>query len=143
MAAMGGSLLAYIVQPPPPTVEAPPPAYSSVKFNPEDLPAYFDLKEKPSTQTSCVALPPRPRRKKFRRIRSVHRHKTPNAYHDLPIFENPCTFCHLKYCRKVVVNWVHKQRHAYSAVTVSIDRLTSEQYEENGSWCHEATLFRL
>jgi hypothetical protein len=38
----------------------------------------------------------------------------------------------MEYYRRMNINRYNKQRHAYSAVTVSIDRLTSEQYEENG-----------
>ncbi|KAE8855066.1 hypothetical protein PTNB29_09317 [Pyrenophora teres f. teres] len=41
--------------------------------------------------------------------KSLHHHKDPQAYAELPIFENPCPL----------------------SVTVQIDRLTSEQYEEN------------
>ncbi|PSN75440.1 hypothetical protein BS50DRAFT_480274 [Corynespora cassiicola Philippines] len=95
----------------------PPPYVCCLACDPQDPPPYS--KEAPSTS-----------RKKKSRI-SIHRHKTPTEYQDLPIFENPCPLCFFKHCRKVLRNWVRKQKKPFSAVTVQIDRLTSEQFEEN------------
>ncbi|KAL1610652.1 hypothetical protein SLS60_002322 [Paraconiothyrium brasiliense] len=63
--------------------------------------------------------------------RTLHHHKAPNAYQDAPFFENPCPLCFFRRCRKVLRKWMRKQKKPFSAVTVQIDRLTSEQYEEN------------
>lgn len=43
----------------------------------------------------------------------------------------PCPFCLYRYLRIRLRLWVQKQRKPYSAITVQIDRLTSEQYDEN------------
>lgn len=100
-----------------------PPAYSSYgSCKPEDPPAYTKRPKAPCSTSKS---------KSYRK--SLHRHKTPNAYQDLPIFENPCPLCFLKHCRKVLKDWIRKQKKPFSAVTVQIDRLTSEQYEENVS----------
>jgi hypothetical protein len=42
-----------------------------------------------------------------------------------------CPACLLRYLRSVLRAWVETQRKPYTAITVQIDRLTSEQYEEN------------
>lgn len=38
----------------------------------------------------------------------LHHHKDPQVYADLPIFENPCPLCFLKYCRKALKNWLRQ-----------------------------------
>jgi hypothetical protein len=38
--------------------------------------------------------------------KSLHHHKTPDVYADLPIFENPCPLCFFKHCRKVLKSWI-------------------------------------
>ncbi|OCK76212.1 hypothetical protein K432DRAFT_306842 [Lepidopterella palustris CBS 459.81] len=100
------------------------PQYSSTRLpRPKDPPPYS---EKPllfkSTHESQT--------KSRSRLKSIHYHK-PGAPQDLPIFENPCPLCFLQYLGNALRAWVKKQRKPYSAVTVQIDRLTSEQYEEN------------
>jgi LAS seventeen-binding protein 5 len=42
-----------------------------------------------------------------------------------------CPVCVARYIRDVLRAWVESQRKPYTAITVQIDRLTSEQYEEN------------
>ncbi|KAI9712702.1 MAG: putative actin patch assembly and actin polymerization protein [Bogoriella megaspora] len=42
-----------------------------------------------------------------------------------------CPCCKIRYFGEVLRQWVLKQRKPYTAVTVQVDRLTSEQYEEN------------
>ena len=42
-----------------------------------------------------------------------------------------CPACNLRCLREVLRQWVLKQRKPYTAITVQIDRLTSEQYDEN------------
>lgn len=76
---------------------------------------------------------PAPSSRRRRLRRALHHHKTPNAYQATPIFENPCPLCFFKRFRKVLRKWIRKQKKPFSAVTVQIDRLTSEQYEENVS----------
>jgi len=74
------------------------------------------------------------RASKCRSIRkAMHNHKNPYARQNIPIFENSCPLCFFKHCRKILKNWLRKQKKPFSAVTVQIDRLTSEQYEENVS----------
>ncbi|KAK4984160.1 hypothetical protein LTR66_008590 [Elasticomyces elasticus] len=46
-------------------------------------------------------------------------------------YQFACPACKFRYFRKKLRTLVVKQRKAYSAVTVQIDRLTSEQYEED------------
>jgi hypothetical protein len=70
-----------------------------------------------------------PKPKVLPKSKFVHHHKT--IPEDVPIFQNPCPLCFLKYLRSALNAWVKSQRKPYSAVTVQIDRLTSEQYEEN------------
>ncbi|KAF2181101.1 hypothetical protein K469DRAFT_590288 [Zopfia rhizophila CBS 207.26] len=103
-------------------LDAPPPSYSSCVScpKPQDPPPYT---KRPVTSTLSLKLKSS--------SKSLHRHKSPSTYEDLPIFENPCPFCFLKYCRQTLNNWIRKQKKPYSAVTVQIDRLTSEQFEEN------------
>ncbi|KAL5377265.1 hypothetical protein DPSP01_009926 [Paraphaeosphaeria sporulosa] len=72
---------------------------------------------------------PPSKRRKLRQ--ALHHHKTPNAYEDAPFLETPCPLCFFGRFRKVLRQWMHKQKKPFSAVTVQIDRLTSEQYEEN------------
>lgn len=79
--------------------------------------------------TNNPLLSPTSKRRRLRR--ALHHHKTPNAYQDAPLLETPCPLCFFKRCRKVLRQWMHKQKKPFSAVTVQIDRLTSEQYEEN------------
>lgn len=74
---------------------------------------------------------PTTKRRKLRR--ALHHHKTSNAYQNAPVLENPCPLCFFRQCRKVLRKWLRKQKKPFSAVTVQIDRLTSEQYEENVS----------
>jgi hypothetical protein len=74
-----------------------------------------------------------PTSKRRRLRRALHHHKTPHAYEDAPFLETPCPLCFFKQCRKVLRQWMRKQKKPFSAVTVQIDRLTSEQYEENVS----------
>lgn len=104
------------------TDEAPP-AYSNCK---DHVPPPYT--KTPHSSTRSLHL------KSSRK--TLHRHKTPDAYKDVPIFENPCPLCFFKHCRKVLRTWVRKQRKPFSAVTVQIDRLTSEQYEENVRFDH-------
>ena len=40
----------------------------------------------------------------------LHNHKTPDAYADLPIFENPCPLCFFDHCRKVLRSWIVDRR---------------------------------
>jgi hypothetical protein len=75
--------------------------------------------------------PPPSKRRRLRR--ALHHHKTPYAYQDAPFFETPCPLCFFKQCRKVLRQRMRKQKKPFSAITVQIDRLTSEQYEENVS----------
>ncbi|KAF2732006.1 hypothetical protein EJ04DRAFT_497704 [Polyplosphaeria fusca] len=84
--------------------------------------------------------PVKPKRTKKSKRKSLHRHKKGSNYEELPIFENPCPLCFLSYFRRKcsvkhfrisLKPWTHKQKKPYSAVTVQIDRLTSEQFEEN------------
>ncbi|KAF1995364.1 hypothetical protein P154DRAFT_526405 [Amniculicola lignicola CBS 123094] len=100
--------------------DPPPPSYSkSTRSKPKNPPSYSTHIHVPSKRT------------KAKSSRVVHHHKNPAAYEKFPIFENPCPFCFLKHCRKVLKIWIRSQRKPYSAVTVQVDRLTSEQYEEN------------
>jgi|SRR5215469_16588032 len=46
-------------------------------------------------------------------------------------FQYACPHCLFISLRKKLKAWFTKQRKPYTAVTVQIDRLTSEQYEEN------------
>lgn len=49
----------------------------------------------------------------------------------IPKLQFACPACRLRYLREVLRQWVLKQRKPYTAITVQIDRFTSEQYEEN------------
>lgn len=46
-------------------------------------------------------------------------------------FQYACPHCLFKSLRNKLKAWSTKQKKPYTAVTVQIDRLTSEQYEEN------------
>jgi hypothetical protein len=78
----------------------------------EELPSYASCVEcKPppySRQTSGASSHLKPKARRSRR--SIHRHKTPDAYKDLPIFENPCPLCLFKHCGKVLKDWVRDRR---------------------------------
>lgn len=37
--------------------------------------------------------------------KAIHRHKDPQAYAELPIFENPCPICFFDHCNKVLKAW--------------------------------------
>lgn len=45
--------------------------------------------------------------------------------------QGPCPLCVARYLREVLRIWVESQRKPFTAITVQIDRLTSESYEEN------------
>lgn len=45
--------------------------------------------------------------------------------------QGPCPFCLARYLREILRAWVETQRKPFTAITVQIDRLTSESYEEN------------
>ena len=49
----------------------------------------------------------------------------------IPKLQFACPACRIRYLREVLRQWVLKQRKPYTAITVQIDRLTGEQYEEN------------
>ena len=46
-------------------------------------------------------------------------------------YQLSCPVCRLRDLKSKLRHWVHQQRKPYSAVSVQIDRLTSEQYEED------------
>ncbi|KAF2494545.1 hypothetical protein BU16DRAFT_42569 [Lophium mytilinum] len=97
----------------------PPPPYRR-RPRPQDPPPYS---KKP------VSLKAKSPPKKLSKSKSIHHHK--NSTKDVPILQNPCPLCFFEYLRSALSSWVKSQRKPYSAVTVQIDRLTSEQYEEN------------
>lgn len=70
---------------------------------------------------------------------ALHHHKNPIAYRDAPLLEDPCPLCFFRRCRQLLRTWIRKQKKPFSAVTVQIDRLTSEQYEENVSFTSDGT----
>lgn len=45
--------------------------------------------------------------------------------------QGPCPVCVARYLKEVLRAWVESQRKPYSAITVQIDHLTSEQYDQN------------
>ena len=100
-------------------LDSPPPSYSScVPCKPQDPPRY--ARKRPSTSLKTKSS-----------RKSLHHHKDATVYEELPIFENPCPICFYKHCQKVLANWIRKSSKPYTAVTVSINRLTSEQYEDD------------
>lgn len=82
-------------------IEPCPPPYSSCCADQfEDPPPYSAKCSSKSKHSS-----------KLKHVRkSLHRHKYPGIYDDLPIFENPCPICQLKYYKKAFVNWIRKYR---------------------------------
>ncbi|KAF2802253.1 uncharacterized protein BDZ99DRAFT_469028 [Mytilinidion resinicola] len=104
----------------PASTSPPPPPYKPRCPRPQDPPPYS---KKPS------ALKPKSQPKTVSKSKPIHHHK--RSTKDVPIFQNPCPLCFFEYLRNALNSWVKSQRKPYSAVTVQIDRLTSEQYEEN------------
>lgn len=51
--------------------------------------------------------------------------------HSIPLIREACPACFARYLRQILKTWVMKQRKPYSAITVHIDRLTSEQFDED------------
>ncbi|KAJ4349540.1 uncharacterized protein N0V89_008156 [Didymosphaeria variabile] len=87
--------------------------------------------DRPALNKNAKGPLPAPTTKRSKLRRTLHHHKAPNTYQDAPFFENPCPLCFFRRCRKVLRKWMRKQKKPFSAITVQIDRLTSEQYEEN------------
>ncbi|KAK5141878.1 hypothetical protein LTR04_002429 [Oleoguttula sp. CCFEE 6159] len=55
----------------------------------------------------------------------------PSSSCRLSRYPSACPACRLRYFRSLLRAWVLEQRKPYSAVTVQIDRLTGDQYEED------------
>ena len=106
-------VLASCIQSPCPsdTTTLPPP-YASARFpRPKDPPPYTE-------KSSPI------------KTKSKHLHKSRSSP-DSSNLCKCCPICCLQYLRGKLRACVEQQRKPYSAVTVQIDRLTSEQYEEN------------
>ncbi|KAI5271747.1 hypothetical protein E4T47_04942 [Aureobasidium subglaciale] len=88
----------------------------------------------------CVAIQEKRRQK--RELKAAARYKTlgpptrpPPRYSSLPCrlsrYSISCPACRLRDLKSILRQWIVQQRKPYSAVSVQIDRLTSEQFEED------------
>lgn len=91
-------------------------------------------------QKECAAIEEKRRKKKeLKKARKLAALGPPNRppprYTSLPCrlsrYSLSCPACRLRDLKSILRQWVVQQRKPYSAVSVSIDRLTSEQYEED------------
>lgn len=74
------------------------------------------LKDLPPRYSTCYASEPPPytkapmmhtsTSKSQPNRKSLHRHKNPHAYEDVPIFENPCPICFFKHYHKLLKQWM-------------------------------------
>lgn len=104
----------------PRAVDARPPKYHVSRIvHPEEVAEKDQLCEKPPVYTEQAAP-----------ASSSGLAKSPSPC-SLRRYQFACPACRYRYLRQNFTKWVLAQRKPYSAVTVQIDRLTSEQYEED------------
>lgn len=92
-------------------------------------------REKPQATVKPESLPPQVHGVSIGHSSYSHATRKAIRYnsvnHSTPIIREACPACFARYLRQILKAWVMKQRKPYSAITVHIDRLTSEQFEED------------
>lgn len=98
-----------------------PPAYGLHHYHSLLIPTSHGASHPPPSYTRAAIFP---------QGHPISTHSAPPQSPDYQ-FQNACPHCLFLCLRKKLKVWIAKQRKPYTAVTVQIEQLTSEEYGEN------------